>query len=205
MKRIAVFGGAFNPPTAAHAEIIRTIVDRDEYDFLLVAPSYKPPHKDAAELLDITDRIEMLKLMLSSMHSTGADTQVIITDIEDTVFDQTGGYTYDLLSVIKENMEYEIDLVIGEDQLNAFATWKDNAKILEEYGLIVFTRDSGSVQFPEGVDLKRCPRMPIVLRKKYESMSSSEIRKAIKEHKDIDGLCPAVADLIKKRGWYSND
>ncbi len=135
-KRLAIFGGSFNPPTNSHIEIINIL--KDEYDLVLILPAHN--HRQKSYTVDIKHRINMLNLSIGTI---GAD-NVLVSDIEKHNAD---GSTYSLLTdiVSVEYPEYEITVVIGEDNAKNIKTWKNCDLLLEKYNFITFGRNTNDV------------------------------------------------------------
>ena len=90
-------------------------------------------------------------------------------------------YTVDTLAYLKEqHPNYHFKILMGSDNLENFHKWKNYETILEHYGIIVYPRpgfDPQKVQVEKNITIaKDAPLMEI---------SSSFIRKAIKEGKDV--------------------
>jgi len=134
MKRY-VFGGAFDPPTAAHAEIIKTIAsimdkEKDQLIILITNNDEKSYHAPAAE------RMAMLEILLTET-PTGIERDKIRVAFQHMrMADQLKSMTFD--EVTPENTT----VCIGLDQAEAIARglWKDSDKIIEMVSFLVFSR-----------------------------------------------------------------
>lgn len=62
MKRLAFFGGSFNPPHKAHVMILAEIVRRFQFDQVVVAPASCPPHKQDEHQASFAHRLAMTEL-----------------------------------------------------------------------------------------------------------------------------------------------
>ena len=61
MKRIAIFGGTFNPVHDEHVKTVVAAIDELKLDKLFIVPTFLPPHKNVSPASG-TDRIKMLKI-----------------------------------------------------------------------------------------------------------------------------------------------
>ena len=59
MKKIAIFGGAFNPIHNGHIHLAMTFQVRVKFDELLLIPSRISPHKDSGALIGGEHRLRM--------------------------------------------------------------------------------------------------------------------------------------------------
>ena len=129
---LAVYGGAFDPPHAGHASVIRRALETSEQ--VLVVPSYR--HADAKRMADFDLRcawVERLgarfgdRVRCSSLErELGASGRVI--------------YSYDLLACLAERHGLpgeRLALVIGEDNLTRLKTFHRAAELRQRFGLLV--------------------------------------------------------------------
>ncbi|WP_370621916.1 nicotinate-nicotinamide nucleotide adenylyltransferase [Bacillus sp. JCM 19034] len=95
MKRVALFGGSFNPPHLGHmlmAQEAMVAFDLDEIWFL---PVGRPPHKSDDELASNQVRLEMLSASIAGQDSF---------HISTVEFEREGrSYTIDTVKILKEN------------------------------------------------------------------------------------------------------
>ena len=99
-------------------------------------------------------------------------------------------YTVRTLDALKQREPgNEFTLVVGADNLESMRRWKDYSRILTEYGIIVFPRGDADLEalkadlLEESSDYKiEIAEAPLV------DVSSSEIREALAEGRDVSGL-----------------
>ncbi len=127
----------------------------------------------------------------------GNDTRLKASNIE---FDlPQPNYTVDTLVYLKEKFpEKDFSLIMGADNLNHFHKWKNHEVILENHDLYVYPRmasnDGGDLRQHFKVNYVEAPVMKI---------SSSFIRKAISEGKDVSHYMPAkVAEYVDEMNLY---
>lgn len=86
---------------------------------------------------------------------------------------------------------------MGADNLENFHKWKDYQMILENHDIYVYPRP-----LHDGGELKNHPRVKWIDAPVME-ISSSFIRKAIKEGKDVRFMMPeSVSDYIDEMNFY---
>ncbi len=177
--KIGLFFGSFNPIHIGHKVIASYLVDFTDLDKVMFLVSPQNPLKQKISLLDQYHRLQIIRAEIED------NSKLEVSDIE---FDMPKpSYTIDTLVRLKEKYpENDYSIIMGSDNLQNFHKWKNYEQILEDYSIYVYPRPgyeiSGShknIHVIEGV-----PQMEI---------SSSFIRKSIKEGKDISYLMPEKA------------
>ena len=177
--KIGLFFGSFNPIHIGHKVIASYLVDFTDLDKVMFVVSPQNPLKQKISLLDQYHRLQIIRSEIED------NSKLEVSDIE---FDMPKpSYTIDTLVRLKEKYaENDYSIIMGSDNLRNFHKWKNYEQILEDYSIYVYPRPgydiSGShknIHVIEGV-----PQMEI---------SSSFIRKSIKEGKDISYLMPEKA------------
>ena len=139
MKKIAIFGGTFNPVHIEHVKMVERLIEELGIDKVIVVPTNIPPHK-STELLSNEDRLNMLNLCF------GDNKKVEVSDFEIN----NGGKSYSYITVEHFSKIYPNDILyflVGGDMLKDFKTWKNPQKILDKATLVVFARDDFEVDF----------------------------------------------------------
>lgn len=177
--KIGLFFGSFNPVHIGHKVIASYLVDFTDLDKVMFVVSPQNPLKQKISLLDQYHRLQIIRAEIED------NSKLEVSDIE---FDMPKpSYTIDTLVRLKEKYpENDYSIIMGSDNLQNFHKWKNYEQILEDYSVYVYPRPgyeiSGShknIHVIEGV-----PQMEI---------SSSFIRKSIKEGKNISYLMPEKA------------
>ena len=124
--KIALLGGAFNPPHLGHIMIARQVLDFAACREVWFLPNFRQsPPKPVAP---VADRLAMTRLIEFS------GTKVSTIEIDHKL----DGQTINLLPHLPKEHEYLF--VIGSDQLPAFHLWGDYQKLLEQMPFLVFPR-----------------------------------------------------------------
>ena len=133
--RLGVFGGAFDPPHAAHRALIETALVQLQLDQLRVVPTGQAWHKPR-HLSDAGHRIAMAQLAFADMRGVAVDTR------ETTRSGPT--YTVDTLRELQaENPAAQLFLLIGEDQARALQSWHE-WKVVVRLAIICVARREDS-------------------------------------------------------------
>ncbi len=196
MKRIGVFGGAFNPIHIAHLIIAEDVRQQMHLDKVLFIPYAKPPHKDHDELIDAETRLHLIKLAISDNPYFEA------SDIEIKRGKNSITYTVDTLMELRETYKSEqvkFYLIIGIDNLIELHTWKDPGKLFLLAEVVVLNRPGFLIQ---NVD-NDYNRQVIFVPAPNLDISATDIRHKIKENKSIKYLVPKqVEEFIKNNKLY---
>lgn len=178
--KVALFFGSFNPVHIGHLAIANYIVEFNDIDQLWFVLSPQNPLKNKASLLPDYQRLEILSRAIDDCK------KFQVSAIEFNL--PKPSYTIDTLTYLKEKHPgNEFYLVLGADNLASIEKWKNYELLLSEYQLLVYPRpDAKSNAFfkHQNVQLIHAPMMEI---------SSSFIRKAIKEGKDMRFFLPPKA------------
>lgn len=122
MEKLVIFGGTFDPIHNAHLRIARFASMKLNADVVFLpakSPRWKSPHASAI------DRFNMLKIALKHDNVSSLS----ISDYEIKSNDEIN-YTIDTLRHFKKLYpNYELYLLIGADQVEAFHKWKDAIEI----------------------------------------------------------------------------
>lgn len=182
--RLGVYVGSFNPVHKGHKYVMDYLIKNNYVDKIIVIPTNNYWNK--TNLIDIKHRINMLKYYEN-------DRILINNYLNDKK------YSYEILDIIKkENNEDEIFLIIGADNMSKFYMWKNVYSILKNKVIVLNRNDIDVKKYIAKVDQER---FLILNNFDYLDISSSEIRKNVKEYKNY--LDENVYNYIIKNKLYS--
>lgn len=211
--RIGIFGGSFNPPHNGHLNSLQTVLKKAGLDRIHVIPNSRNPLKIQVEGPTPEQRLEMVRLALSSYGDA-----FVVDDQEIT----RGGASFTIDTIMEFRKTTDADdlfLIIGADNFDSFNEWKDWKKILSEANLIVTTRPGFEVpaspdDLPDFVkelvaeadfnfvELKTGRNVQFITLKDIE-VSSSELRKKLRTGRPVQTDLPlSVEGYIKETGLY---
>jgi nicotinate-nucleotide adenylyltransferase len=130
--KLAVYGGAFNPPHPGHESVISQLLDKAER--VLVVPSFAHPF--GKKMMPFPTRVEWLTRMVNQM---GESAITVDTVEEELASIKTPIFSIDLLRFIAQKYGIEgknIALVMGEDNAKVFPTFYGYKEIMEEFSVI---------------------------------------------------------------------
>lgn len=174
-KNIGLYFGSFNPLHIGHlllATHIREAAGLDEIWFIV---SPQNPFKNNSELADEHQRLEMVKLATENVD------YFKVSDIEFQL--EKPSYTHITLKVLtKQFPEHTFHLIIGEDNVAKFHEWKEVDWILENYKVLVYSRQVNSKQY--AVEKTHDSRLMTHKLPMFD-ISSTDIRNRIRNNQSI--------------------
>lgn len=179
-NNIGLYFGSFNPIHIGHLIIASYISEHTELSKIWFVVSPHNPLKEKKSLLGNIHRLAMVNLAIEDNHDFKS------CDVE--FFLPQPSYTVVTLAVLKEKYpEKNFNLILGADNLETFEKWRNYETILNNHKLFVYPRpgsDGGKLKDHSSVVWVDAPLIEI---------SSSYIRKAIKEKKDYRYYLPEKA------------
>jgi nicotinate-nucleotide adenylyltransferase len=221
-KRIAIYGGTFDPVHLAHLEIARRVLRLFEIDELLFVPAQRAPHKLDREVTLPVHRYAMLAL------ATQKDERILVSTFELEAPDRR--YTVDTLAYFRSKIGQSAELffVMGADSWCEITMWREWERLMAMANHIVVTRPGYEIDrnqvtpavAAQIVDLRgsnqwslSSPGKEAEARKIFVTdvvmidISATEIRRAAREDRidNLRELVPLpVADYISKYKLYRN-
>lgn len=191
MKRVGVFGGSFNPVHWGHVRLAEWIVRHGWADEVWLMVSPRNPLKEQAGLLPEAERLDMACL------AAGEVAGVRASDFEFSL--PRPSYTWRTLEALRAAFPATaFSLIIGADNWQHFDRWARPDYIRAHHKLLVYPRPGYPLDasaLPDGVDLLGAPVFDV---------SSTRVRKLLRENVDVSRLVPApVLRYIKERHLYS--
>jgi len=189
--KIGLFFGSFNPIHIGHLILASSICDNSDLDKIWFVVSPQNPFKKNKVLLHEFDRLDLVREAIVE------DDRFEATDIEFNM--PKPSYTVDTLVYLKEkHPSYDFTLIMGEDNLSTFHRWKNQEIIIDRFSIVVYPRlgfiDKNNFLALGNVSKVEAPEIQV---------SSTLIRKNIKEGKSIDYLVPKnLRELILSKGYY---
>ena len=231
MKRIAFYGGSFDPVHDGHLTIGRKLSEIFELDEFVFIPAFHAPHKKDKKPTSAFHRFAMLAL------TTSDEPQIKISKLEIEAPERP--FTIETLTRLKNDLtDAKIFFVMGADSWQDITTWREWEKVLTLVNIIVVTRPDYEIVFSHLtkeireriVDLRENFNAPTPsgenARKENEEqarrlspqtedriyitdavqidVSATEIRRKIREGADDwqEFLPPEVIKYIEKYGLY---
>lgn len=180
--KIGLFFGSFNPVHVGHMIIANHMVEYSDLDEVWMVVTPHNPFKKKNTLLDDNHRFQLV------LRATEDFSKLKPSNIEFKLTQPN--YTINTLMHLEEKYpQHHFNLIMGMDNLYSFHKWKNHDKILERHELYVYPRVSTKKELPKLVNHK----MVHIIDAPIVEISSTFIRKAVKEKKNFRTLMPAKA------------
>ena len=224
-KRIALYGGSFDPVHIGHTSVARNLLELFALNEVLFIPAHVAPHKRARRVTPALARYAMLAL------ATQDEPRFLVSSVELDAPEKP--YTVETLAAFQATLGQTARLffVMGADSWMEIRTWREWERVLELSEHIVVTRPGYTLDAAHVtpairariVDLRGAERERVAEelesgagRKIYLTdaveldVSATAIRRAV-EHSRAEGarggeldalVAPAVANYIRKYELY---
>jgi nicotinate-nucleotide adenylyltransferase len=219
-RRIAIYGGTFDPVHVGHAAVARNLTELFALDEFIFVPAYVAPHKRDRKVSPALDRHAMLAL------ATQDERLFRISTVE--IRKPERPYTVETLTGFCETLGETARLffVMGADSWEEITTWREWERVLALTDHLVVTRPG--YELPTGhvteavrgriVDARGAGRGRVEEELKKDEgpriyltdavnvrVAATDVREAVARG-DLEALdelvAPAVAEYIRKYGLY---
>ncbi len=133
MKRLAVFGGTFDPVHLGHLVPAIRAQETFGFDRIVFVPAGDPPHKRGEPLTAFSHRFAMLALATQPYET------LLVSDLE--LHRDGPTYTVDTLRLVRERWRPEhLYFLMGSDSFSQIATWHRWQELVDLAHLVVLHR-----------------------------------------------------------------
>lgn len=140
MKKIAFYGGSFDPFHNGHLMIGRKLTDLFGLNEFVFVPAFHAPHKRDKKPNSAYHRYAMLCL------ATNDERKIRVSKMELDAPEKP--YTFETLNRLKNELsDEEIFFVMGADSWEEITTWREWEKVLTQTNTIVVTRPGYKIGF----------------------------------------------------------
>lgn len=183
--KIALFGGAFNPPHLGHLFIAQQVLDFAHVDEVWFLPNFGQIPPKPVESVD--HRLAMTRMLELPR------TRVSTIEIDNKL----DGDTIHLLECLPK--EHEYSFIIGSDQLPTFHLWGKWEDLLARMPFLVFPR-YGYPNEPIYPNMRLVSDEILI----GSNISSTKIRQRVKRGLSISKFVPsAIESYIREHNLYS--
>jgi nicotinate-nucleotide adenylyltransferase len=183
-RRVAVYGGSFDPPHLGHVLSVAWALSAAEVDAVCIIPTWKHAF-NKEHCASFEERMSMCELAFAVFRD------VEVSDVERRL----GGVSrtvHTLDALASEHPDTVFRLLIGADVLPTTDRWHQWDEVVKVAPPLVIGRQGSPV--PEG-----CPIS-------IPNINSTEVRSALADASDIKGLVPtAVIEHIRAHGLYQGE
>ncbi len=205
MRRIALFGGSFDPIHIGHTHVAKEALQQLQADRVIFIPAKRSPLKQSSPMASDLHRLNMIH---------GAIQDVENFEVNDCEFKRAApSYTLDTIIYLRSTLPKDTELfwLIGADTLHDLPYWYHIDELMEQCHLAILTR--GGYKFPNFSQfetlwgLKRAQTLQNhVIKTRMIELSSSEIRTRLRLQQDVSAcLHPAVLQYIQQHRLYQDE
>jgi nicotinate (nicotinamide) nucleotide adenylyltransferase len=181
---VIVYGGAFDPPHLDHQYILETIA-KLPCKKILIIPS-GPRYDKKGYHISTPNRKKLVEILIADLQNPNFEGNY------DWMNKETS--TFEIHNWVEANIG-KATHVFGTDTAEHMHLWKNPENILKRIPKIFLKRNGKSVQNKE---IENYTEISI----NTGNLSSTQIRKNIKEKNDYTGLPPKIKEIIQERGLY---
>jgi nicotinate-nucleotide adenylyltransferase len=220
-RRIALFGGTFDPIHIGHLAVARAAERRFHLDEIHFIPSGRPPHKHRAGMASYADRYAMVSIAC-------ADHLKFVPSLAEAGEGQSGREVFYSVDTVKHfkhrphSAGTHFYFLLGADSFLHIPTWKDYETLLGLCDFIVASRPGFDVAAlrlvippelfarrgaahapldPRAIPLRRT--VVYVLDTVSSHVSATDVRYRLDRNDSIHGLVPPrVEEYINKKALY---
>jgi len=219
-RRVALFGGTFDPIHSGHVAVARAAERRFHLDYVFFIPSSRPPHKPAAELSAYEHRFAMVALACSAHpRFVPSLAEASVNGAGPRVF-----YSIDTVRRFRQQFNRRGDRIyfmVGADSILHLQTWKDYAQLLQLCDFVVANRPGfriGALRevippallAPAAAKATRDSRVirlrdtvVYLLETVASHVSATDVRQRVERGQSVHGLVPPrVEEYINKQALY---
>lgn len=188
--RIALFGGAFDPPHLGHQQVARSLIEQHIVDEVWFVPVKKHPFDK--QLTEDTHRLAMLNLVVDKNHNQ---------KIERFELDRSQkSFSFLTLEHFQNTfVDYRFSWVIGADNVEHFSEWYKAEELLQKFTVYVYPRVGTNHvwSLPSG--------MVFLDQMQPINISSTQIKQKVKAGESITDLVDSsVERYIREKELYKN-
>lgn len=198
MKKMALFGGTFDPIHSSHVSMALRLADALSLDAVLLMPTYVPPHKIRERMASAQHRLAMCRL---------AAQEHPILQVSDMEIARGGAsFTVDTLTALTEKYpDTEWYVITGADMFCTLRTWHRFSELKKMATFCTVPRDGVSAEeLNRYAEELRADGVSCYVDAQAEApISSTAIREHIAADTLPDGLVPPVVmAYIRAHGLY---
>lgn len=185
MKKIAIFGGAFNPIHLGHINLALMLDARVKFDRIILIPSHISPHKDSHALVPGELRMDMCRLVAEHYEKF---------EVSDSELRREGkSFTVDTVEQLKKDYPGDkLYMIVGSDMFLSLDTWHSSSALLKMVTVCAAAREPGEydelIEKQRELDTKNVKS--VVCEIEAVPISSTQIRDKIKNGESVSEWLP---------------
>ncbi|MGE4443732.1 MAG: nicotinate-nicotinamide nucleotide adenylyltransferase [Candidatus Altimarinota bacterium] len=195
MEKIAIYGGAFNPPTLGHQEVMVKMLTKGYVDKIIFSPDGQ--REDKNYLISPEKRRAVIETFASEMCQKGFN-----IEFEDYfLHNNSPTTTMEVENYYRQKLGFQPYHIFGIDTISSMPKWTGNTdKYLEKKLKKIFLLRKGFL-LPDEIDMENYEILDLDILE----ISSTLVREMLKNKLQVRHiLSPGVYDYIMKNELYQN-
>jgi nicotinate-nucleotide adenylyltransferase len=186
---IGLYFGSFNPIHTGHLIIANHFINNSDLQQVWLVVSPQNPLKPSGSLLNEYHRLHLVQTAIEG------ETNIRASKVEFNL--PKPSYTINTLIYLEEKYpQHKFIIIMGSDSLKNITKWKNYNLLLKNYDIYIYPRPNFNSK-EDTIKKSKIINAPEI------DISSTQIRKLIKEKKSIRYLVPdSVMEEIKKNNYY---
>jgi len=201
-RRVALFGGSFDPPHRGHVAVARGAAEAFALDSVIFMPTGLQPLKPGGATAPYADRMTMVSLVC------GLDTRFSVSDLDRPRDNGRPNYTVDTLEALKGELRgaegVRMFAIAGADSFLELPRWRESRRLLDMAEWIVVSRPGFSLRELARLDLPQEMMERVhLLETVQERVSATELRARLARGEDCsDSVDGAVLGYAREHQLY---
>lgn len=201
-RRIALFGGSFDPIHLGHTGVAQAAAEQLQAERVIFIPAKCSPLKSLSPHAADADRLNMVAL------ATAGHTSFLVSDCE--LKRPAPSFTIDTVRTFQQQygQDTAIHWLLGADSIKDLVHWHMIEELIDECNLTTMQRAGYATpdfdRFEPLWGRRRVAKMKQnVVQTPLIDVSSTEVRRRLATHEDLGGLLhPDVIEYIRKHRLY---
>lgn len=210
-KRLAVFGGTFDPIHIGHLRSAIEVAEHLALDAVHLLPNAQPPHRASPDV-SAQQRLHMVQLAVADEPLLGVDARELERD--------TPSWTIDTLIALRQELHKadQLFFILGWDSFCTLPSWHRWRELLTHCHLVVLQRPDMAVEIPSAMrelintaqvqqwqDIQGPAGSVFFLQQTPLAVSATGIRALLGQGKSVRYLVPdTVLKFIHTQGLYQS-
>ncbi len=185
-KKIALFGGSFDPIHLGHVKLLEEALLRLRLDHIYLIPCKQSPHKKNAPIATDQQRLDLCRIATSHLE------KVSVSDIE--IHRPSPSFSWMTVEhFLRTHPGCELYWIMGTDQWEMIEKWARFDFLRNSLNFIIVERQN-SVQHKDEIHYQVLPF--------NQEISSTQIRTTLRTGKTTNNLCQKTLEYIREQKLY---
>jgi len=194
MRRVALFGGSFDPPTLGHGAVVANVLASGLVDEVWFVPAGGDRY-DRPLVASADDRRMLVARLIADLFPDDPRVRLEGVQLDGKL---PGSTTIDLVDFLRRiHPSTQFFFVIGADNIDKVAAWREAERLVTQARFIAVPR------IGEPIPAVIPPYVTVLEGGRHSDVASTTVRDRLQRGDAIDDLVPpGVARYIAERGLY---